>query len=118
MGWHGVANATPEYQGASFLPPLGKCLFNLFCCFFFITKEISPEILIELHPDLCDILEHSVFLVTHYPFDFDNIEYKIGSQILPPLKHKPGYRLEYLAVLNINFLYFSFTDISKFLYAP
>ena len=44
-------------------------------------EKRSPEILIELHPDLCDILESSVFLDTHCPFDFDSIEHEIGSQI-------------------------------------
>ena len=69
------------YQSTSFLPPLGKCFHDLYCCFFFISKKKSPETLIEINLDLCDILESSVFLDKHYPFHFDNIEYEIGSQI-------------------------------------
>ena len=47
-----------------------------------MAEEKSPEGLIELHPDLCDILESSVFFLdTHYPFGFESIEDEIGSQI-------------------------------------
>ena len=63
-----------DSKAPAFCPPLGKCFCNLFCNFFFIAKERSPEILIELYLDLCDILENSVLLDTRYPFDFDNIQ--------------------------------------------
>ena len=46
--------------------------------------------LIVLDLDLCEILESSVFLDTHYPIDFDNIECEIGFKILyhvtPPIQ--------------------------------
>ena len=38
-----------------------KCFCNLICCPFFVVKERSPEIWIELHPDLRNMLESSVF---------------------------------------------------------
>ena len=40
MGWHGVANATPGQQDASFLPSLGIA----YRCFIIVAKERFPDI--------------------------------------------------------------------------
>ena len=61
---HGVANATPRQQDASFLPPLGIFFTMFYCCYVFVVKEKS-EILVKLNLGLCDILESSIFSCTH-----------------------------------------------------
>ena len=64
---HGLAcgaKSTPGQQDASFLPPHG--FFAIFyCCFIFLHKKRSPEILVQLNLGLCDILESSIFSCTH-----------------------------------------------------
>ena len=74
-------------------------LYNILLLYL-VSKERFPEMLVELHLSLCDILENSIFSCTHY--SFGNIEYKQISQIvdyvtpprlLLPLKQMPGYWL-------------------------
>ena len=77
-----VANATPWQQNVIFLTLLGIFFANFYCCFIFVAKGRSTEILVKLNIDLCDILETSFSAHTHYLFDFDNIRYDKRSQIL------------------------------------
>ena len=42
-----------------------KIFCNFCCCFIFVVKEKSPEILVELNLGLSDILESSIFSCTH-----------------------------------------------------
>ena len=58
MEWHGVANANPGKQNASFIPQFLAIFF--YFCFIFVDKERSLEILVELSLGLCDI--HVFFL--------------------------------------------------------
>ena len=44
-----------------------------YCCFIFVAKKRSAEVLVELNSGLC---------VTHNPFDRDNIRCELSSQIL------------------------------------
>ena len=61
MGWHGVANATPRQQDASFLLPLRIFLHSAYCCIIVVAKEIPPDIIDKPNISLCDILENSTF---------------------------------------------------------
>ena len=70
IGWHGVANATPKQQDASFLPLLGICTI-FYCCFIF-----APEILVELNLGL------SFPAHTYDPFDCDKTKREISTQML------------------------------------
>ena len=64
MIWYGVANVTPGQQDANFLPHL-EIFRNIFCCFIFVAKKRSSEILVELNLGLFGIIESSIFVCTH-----------------------------------------------------
>ena len=77
MGWHVVANATPQQKDASFLLPLGIFLVSFY--YYFL---LSHDVLVELNLGLSDILEILILFCKNtshlYPFDCDS-------------KHGPGY---------------------------
>ena len=76
-----------DYRMAAFCQPW-EFFATFYCYFIFIDKERSPEILVQLNLRLYDTIERSIFpvyrkrLITHCPFDCDNMKFKISSQIL------------------------------------
>ena len=59
-----MTNATPGQQDAIFLPPMRIFLqffIVVFCCFIFVAKERSPNIVVEINLGLCKMQETSVF---------------------------------------------------------
>ena len=61
MGWHRMVNTTSGQQNAS----PGELFTTFHCCFTFVDRERSPEILVQLNLGLCDILESSISSCTH-----------------------------------------------------
>ena len=64
MGWHGVANATPEQHDVDFLPPLETFLQYFIVAFSLQQRRGSPETLVELNLDLFDVPVSSTFSCT------------------------------------------------------
>ena len=61
--WHGVANATPWTTGWQLFATPGNSFAISYCCFIFVDKERSPEILVQLNFGLCEIIEDQSFPV-------------------------------------------------------
>ena len=81
VAWSGRGH--PWATGCHLFATPRNFLAIFYCCFTFVAaKERSPETLLELSLSSCDILENSIFLLTHFAFDCDNIKYEISSMIL------------------------------------
>ena len=61
VGWHGVTKCNPRETECQLFATPGNVCIIFCCCFIFVAKERSREILVQLDLGLCDILEVQSF---------------------------------------------------------